>query len=1133
MTMVGDRGERERARLEALDRLDAVRYEADHVLQGLVDDAREAFGTDLCSINLLLSRSLYFRAWSGELPEDLARDRRGPREQMVCRHVVGTEAPLVVRDFLCSGGFEEEPVCALYGVRFYAGVPLLTSEGHVVGSLCLLSAEPIEFDEHDLKLLQAFGRAVVSRLETLGSLGRERAAREEEARRRREVGRLARHNERILRSAVEGILGLDVGGKIEFANPAAAAMLGYEPEELVGENMHDLVHHTRPDGSPYPREECPNYLAVRNGITKRADGEVFWRRDGTAFPVEYASNPVLENDELKGAVVTFDDATERKETEEDLRQQRDLYETLLRAQSEAGEGLLIVEDRRVVYANEAFCAISGYGLEELENMESVVELLPPEHRAWAEGRLRRRTGFPEGFLGRRQVTILHKSGRPVSVELGLMPLRMGGKPRLMLVARDVTDRKEAEEALRESEERFRSLIQHASDIIVLMTGDGEIEYVSPSVRGIWGYLPEDLIGTDAYALVHPDDVERVRAFHAESNETPGVKPVLELRMRRADGSWRYVEGIGNNLLEEPSVGGIVVTLRDITERKEAEDALKESEQRFRSLVQNASDLITVLTADGVVLYESPAIEGMLGYAPEELIGSTTFDLIHPDDAPRVLRAFAKLSEDSGANPYIEYRFRHADGSWRHLESSGANLLDEPSVRGIVVNSRDVTERKALEERLTHQALHDGLTALPNRALFMDRLGHALDRGEAHAAVLFVDLDDFKVVNDSLGHEVGDRMLVAVGERLGTCLRPEDTLARLGGDEFAVLLEDVRGSDEATGAAGRIAEALRDPFTLGEHEVFVSASIGIALGGGDPRPGLPDDLLRQADMAMYEAKKKGKANHEVFEPRMDAPALGRLRMGTDLRRAVERGEFRVHYQPEVSLETGEVVGFEALVRWEHPEHGLVAPARFIPVAEETGLIVPMGRWVLEEACRQARAWQDLRPDGPPRVMSVNLSARQFEHPDLARDVARALRESGLEPGRLVLEITESVVMNDARSTVGTLGELKALGVRLAIDDFGTGYSSLSYLRRFPVDYLKVDRSFVDGIGEDPGDAVLVSGIVDLAHALGLNVVAEGVETQEQLALLRGMGCDLAQGYHFARPLPSEEASTLLARARPLG
>ncbi len=863
---------------------------------------------------------------------------------------------------------------------------------------------------------------------------------------------------------------------------------------------------------------------------------------------------------------------------------------------------------------------------------------------------------------------MRKNGERFQAEIRGKASAYRGRAVRITAVLDITERKKAEEKLRESDKRFRSLIQHSSDVVMLMSGDGIIEYVSPSVRRVWGFAPKDLVGTDAYGLVHPDDAQRVRDFHVEGNETPGVKP-LELRMRRADGSWRFVEGIGNNLLDEPSVRGIVVTIRDVTERKKievglreseerfrllvkgvkdyaiftlvpagrvtswnegarrikgyepeeiigehfsrfypeedlqrgkpereievalaegrvedegwrvrrdgsrfwanvvittlrdeagrlrgfskvtrditerknTEDALKESEKRFRSLVQNASDLITVMGIDGTILYESPAIERILGYAPENLIKSNALDFIHPDDRPQVLRAFARLAEETGANPYVEYRFRHEDGSWRHLESSGTNLLDEPSVGGIVFNSRDVTERKLLEERLIHQALHDPLTGLPNRALFMDRLTHALDRARRRdaswVAVLFLDLDDFKVVNDSLGHEAGDDLLVAAAGRLRASLRPEDTLARLGGDEFVVLLEDVVGRGEATEVAARVAGALRGPFSLGAHEeVFVSASVGIALGGAaKDRPAeVPEELLRRADMAMYEAKRKGKAHHEVFEQRMNVPALERLRVGTDLRRAIERGEFRVHYQPEVSLKTGEVVGFEALVRWEHPEQGLISPARFIPVAEETGMIVPIGRWVLEEACRRSKEWREQRAQVPSLVMSVNLSARQFGHPDLVRDVAQALGESGLDPGCLVLEITESAVMEDARSTVGTLGELKALGVGIAVDDFGTGYSSLSYLKRFPVDFLKVDRSFVDDLGEDPEDVVLVSGIVDLAHALGLTVVAEGVETEEQLELLRAMGCNLAQGYHFARPMPGEQVEAFLAaRAHPVG
>jgi diguanylate cyclase (GGDEF)-like protein len=440
---------------------------------------------------------------------------------------------------------------------------------------------------------------------------------------------------------------------------------------------------------------------------------------------------------------------------------------------------------------------------------------------------------------------------------------------------------------------------------------------------------------------------------------------------------------------------------------------------------------------------------------------------------------------------------------------------------------DVTERKALEEQLEYQALHDALTGLPNRALFMDRLDHAVVRAgrrEAQLAVLFMDLDDFKVVNDSLGHEAGDKLLVAVAERLRACLRPEDTAARLGGDEFTILLEDLTGVGGAIRVAERIAEALQTAFVLGRREVFVTASFGIALW--DEARQSPADLLRNADQAMYRAKHAGKARYEVFEEAMNARALERLEMENDLRRGLERREFTVHYQPVVMLEAGEVVGFEALVRWDRPEHGLLTAGEFVPLAEDTGLIIPIGRWVLQEACRQARNWQQRYPSDPPPTVFVNLSAKQLQDPDLVQTVARTARQAGLDPRCLELEITEDAAMDDAPATAAVLEELKTLGVRVAIDDFGTGYSSLSYLERFPVDSLKVDRSFIESLGRDSGATVLVRAMIDLAHALGLRVIAEGVETDEQLRRVRELGCDLAQGCHFSGPLPGEEAGALL-------
>ncbi len=572
----------------------------------------------------------------------------------------------------------------------------------------------------------------------------------------------------------------------------------------------------------------------------------------------------------------------------------------------------------------------------------------------------------------------------------------------------------------------------------------------------------------------------------------------------------------------------------VTELQDNNRMLREGEKLYRSLVQeNISDILTVIGADGTVrLFESPAIERVLGYRPEGQIDTNAFSWLHPDDVEQALSIFAEVLQTPGLHPPIEFRVPHADGSIRYLEHSVNNQLHDPDIRGIVISSRDITDRKALEEQLRHQSLHDPLTGLPNRALFMDRLEHALDRSkrrEQAVALLFMDLNNFKLVNDSLGHELGDQLLVAVSKRLQRYLRPGTTLARLGGDEFTILFEDITHKDDVIHAASGIAEEFELPFMLGEREVFTAASIGIALSTstGTDRP---EDLLRTADIAMYQAKSKGQAYSLAADTvRMPARALKRLELEGDLRRAIERGELRVYYQPVVLLESGRIVGVEALARWEHPERGLLQAPEFIPAAEESSLIVPVGQWVLELACHQAREWQEQYPSEPPLLVSVNLSAQQFQRPNLPDEVARVLRESGLPHSSLKLEITENTVMENAPSTINCLQELHALGIKLAIDDFGTGYSSMSYLRRFPVDYVKIDRSFVEELDKET-DEVVAAGMVSLVRALNMKVIAEGVETAEQLAQLQEMGCDLAQGYYFSEPLPSEEVPALLARDR---
>ena len=554
--------------------------------------------------------------------------------------------------------------------------------------------------------------------------------------------------------------------------------------------------------------------------------------------------------------------------------------------------------------------------------------------------------------------------------------------------------------------------------------------------------------------------------------------------------------------------------------------LRGREARFRSLLQNSSDAQAILDADGRVRYESVAVERILGYKAGDWEGRPFGSLVHDEDRATVEQALADLASGQGAERRFEFRIQHTDGTWRTMEAIGRNLLDDPAVAGIVINHRDVTERTVLEAQLTRQAFHDALTGLPNRALFTDRVSHALKRrGRQHrgVVVLFVDLDDFKAINDSLGHQAGDRVLQEVGERLRTTVRPGDTVARLGGDEFAFLLEDVSDPADAEEVADRVAISLGAPLAVGGVEVALRASVGIAVAEDSDTAA---DLLRDADTAMYTAKARGGGSHERFVPAMREAAISRFELGTDLRRAIDRQEFVLHYQPVVDLRLGRILGFEALVRWQHPTRGLLSPAGFIPAAEATGLIVPIGRWVLEEACRQARAWQLATLTEPPLTMSANLSARELREPGLVEGVADILERTGVDPATIVLEITETSMVEDADGAIATLQALKALGVRLAIDDFGTGYSSLSYLRRLPVDVLKLDRSFVVPSGRGDRESALVDAVFRLGRSLGLVTIAEGIEDAEQRDRLISLGCRVGQGYLFARPMAEPAALEFL-------
>ena len=555
-----------------------------------------------------------------------------------------------------------------------------------------------------------------------------------------------------------------------------------------------------------------------------------------------------------------------------------------------------------------------------------------------------------------------------------------------------------------------------------------------------------------------------------------------------------------------------------------------TDKTFRALIEHARDVIVLSDSQGTVLYVSPSVELVLGYTPAQYTRTTLWDHIHPEDVTKVADSFTVAIALPGVpRGQFEFRHRHADGSWRWMEATASNLLDDPAVRGVVCSARDVTERKALQTRLGHRASHDTLTDLPNRGLLMERVDTALERAtrsELCVALLFVDLDRLKRINDWHGHAAGDALLVAVARRLQALVRPDDLVARLGGDEFVILLDGIGSPEDASRVARRAVAAVQEPVHIMGEQLRTGVSIGIALATDGQQAAAA--LLSAADAAMYRAKRGAEAPYVMHGTSVDATAPGRWNLELDLRVALERGEFRLYYQPEVELATGRIVGFEALLRWEHPKYGLMSPADFIPLAEEINLIVAIGRWVVEQAYAQAKVWHGAVPRDPPLWICTNLSVRELDAPDLVAATSRALAAVGLDPRNVQVEITESAVMGNVESSAATLRQLKGLGVGLAIDDFGTGQSSLAYLKRFPADILKIDRAFVSGLGTGGRDEAIARAVITLAAAMGMQAHAEGIETPEQLGVLRAMGCAIGQGYLFAPPLSGDDAGAALSR-----
>ena len=857
-----------------------------------------------------------------------------------------------------------------------AATPLRV-HGRVVGALNVYAAEPHSFGPDKVMLLEKLATDLGMAFDQRASLI---ALRESEER-----------FKMLLDASPEAIFGVNTQGVCTFVNPACLAMLGYTQDEMLGKHVHPLIHHTYPDGRPYPKEECNVRCSTLLGKSTHVDSEVHWRKDGTSFPVEYWSHPMYRNGVLVGAVVNF---------------------------------------------------------------------------------------------------------------------------------MDITGRKHMEKVLRANEERYREISSVSTDLLYscLQSQNGlfSIDWATASMEQIFGYSLSEILKSGCWRChVHPDDLP---AFDLNiTNLEPGQRSVCELRIIARDNSIRYVRAYSKVIETDSGQHRLYGSCQDITERKLAVEALRESEARFRAMAEHSADWIWAIDLNGKRTYSNQRGAANLGLTAEEFLVHDCASLVHPDDLALFRETIDTATNGKQGWTNVVLRWRHRNGQYRILESSASPMFDEAgNLIGFQGVDRDITERKQAEEHIEFLAHHDALTGLPNRILLRDRFEHAVavsERTRSRVAMLYIDLDNFKVVNDTLGHAAGDELLLEVVARLSHCTRESDTISRQGGDEFILLLNNISDLETVERIANDILAQLAEPVEINGHVINAASSIGIAIYADDGRDF--DSLLQKADAAMYNAKGAGRNTYRFYNEQMNMQAHEHLLLQNRLHQALFRAEFYLMYQPQLDMETGRVTGMEALLRWKNAELGEVVPARFIPVAEDCGLIVPIGAWVLEEACRHA---QSLRQAGwPDLTMAVNLSAMQFRRAGLVEMVSGALERSGLPAHLLELELTESILLQDVENNLEMVRQLKLLGVRLSIDDFGTGYSSLSYLKRFAVDRLKIDRSFVRDISTDPDDAAIVRAVIQLARSLRLGIIAEGVETQEQLAFLRAEGCNEMQGFLFSRPL----------------
>ncbi len=972
------------------------------------------------------------------------------------------------------------------------------------------------------------------------------------------------HETQIINHIPDAVFSTNLQGTVTSWNKSAEKLLGYTADEMLGEPVFNIC----------PKEARAYFQQILNASPdKQTTCEVETRmhkRDCSPFNAQLFLSPLRDHEnKLSGMICYVSDASTHRQTAKELKQrmiqQATVAELGQHALSNIDLGTLM--DRTVglvcgILGTE-FCKI-------LELQEDGETLLLRAGEGWDEGLvgtatvscnentqagytlknrkpvivqdLSTETRFsgPELLYDHNVVSgmsvIIHGSKQPYGI-LGVHSCTRHNFTKndinfLRMVANILTqaiERRRAEETIHQNEERFRNLVETTTDWIWETDSNAIYTYASPQVRKVLGYAPEEIIGKSPFDFMPPEEARRVTEIF--KTIVAGQEPFtnLENQNLHKDGHLVVLETSGVPFFDnDGKLLGYRGIDRDITERKNAEQALRKSEEEWRLTFNSISDFVCLLDKNGRILRANKALAEYTGMRPEELIGKPCHEIY----------SCGNCSSDISQCDYIMSSKQPVTieldepGLRIPLSISTSPVLDENGeIIALVHIARDITDRKNYEDRLQYLANHDGLTGLPNRTLFLDRLNQELSRSRRYnynLAVLFLDLDRFKIINDSLGHEVGDELLQAVGDRLLSCVRESDTVARLGGDEFVIILSDIQHEKAAAITAKKVIDAIAEPFILTNHEYFVTTSIGISMFPTDGEDA--NTLIKNADVAMYRAKEQGKNNYQLYSPAMNARAIERLALENSLRHALEREEFFLHYQPKVSLTTGKITGMEVLLRWQHPQQGLIPPGKFISILEENGLIGVVGEWILRTACQQNKQWQQAGFE--PLRLAINLSARQFREQNLTGAILNVLLKTGLDSQWLELEITESLLMEHKDMVIETLHQLHTNGVRLAIDDFGTGYSSLSYLKRFPIHTLKIDRTFIKDIPANGDDAAIAQAIIAMAHSLGLSVVAEGAETAEQIGFLLENRCDEVQGFYFSKPLSVDDFTQLLMENRQL-